>query len=273
MIIAQVTDTHIKADGKLAYQRVDTAAALRRCVAHLNALVPRPDAALLTGDLVDLGRPAEYAVLREILAELAMPYYVIPGNHDDRENLRAAFADHDYLPREGEFLHYVIEDYPVRLIGLDTTVPGAPHGELCAERLSWLDARLAEDRTRQTVLFMHHPPFLTGIAHMDAQNCRNGTALGALVERHCQIAFVLCGHVHRTIQRSWHGTAAAIGPSPAHAVALDLRADGPSAFVLEPPSCLLLFQAGDGGLVAHVSLLGRFDGPYPFYDSAGRLID
>ncbi len=121
MIIAQITDTHIKAEGKLAYRKVDSAKALGDCVDHVNRLEPRPDVVIMTGDLADVGRPSEYAVFRRIVDRLAMPYFVIPGNHDERGAFRQAFADHPYLPSDGDFLHYAIEDYPIRLIGLDTT--------------------------------------------------------------------------------------------------------------------------------------------------------
>ena len=92
-----------------------------------------------------------------------MPVYLIPGNHDEREALADAFSDHDYLPRDREFLHYVLEQYPVRLIGLDTLVPGKGSGLMCEERLTWLAARLEVAPARPTVVFMHHPPFVTGI--------------------------------------------------------------------------------------------------------------
>lgn len=273
MIIAQITDTHIKAGGRLAYRKVDSAAKLADCVAHLNAMNPRPDMALLTGDLVDFGKPEEYAVLREILAPLRMPMYAIPGNHDERAAFRAAFAADGYLPRDGDFCHYAIEDYPVRLIGLDTTVPGEPGGNLCPDRLAWLDARLAEAPERPTVLFMHHPPFLTGIANMDWQNCRNGDALGALVERHRQVFRVLCGHVHRPIHLHWHGVTASIAPSPSHSCAFDLNSDAPHDFVLEPPTCAVHYWRADTGLISHLTFIGDYGGRFPFYDAAGKLID
>ena len=273
MLIAQVTDTHIKADGRLAYRKVDSAAALARCVAHLNRLDPRPDAAIFTGDLVDMGRPEEYAVLGRLLEPLAMPFYLVPGNHDERNALRAAFPGHAYLRRDPEFLHYTIDEYPVRMVGLDTVVPGQPGGELCERRLAWLDACLAQAPARPTLIFMHHPPFHTGIEHMDVQNCRNGEGLAAVLARHRQVFRLVCGHVHRCVALQWHGITASIGPSPSHAVALDLRPGGPSAFVLEPPACELHWWREDNGLVSHVSPIGDFDGPHPFFDAAGRLID
>lgn len=274
LLIAQVTDTHIKAGGRLAYGgRVDTRAALAACVAHLDALDPAPDVVLVTGDLVDMGRADEYVALRSLLDRLRAPYYVVPGNHDERNALRAAFADHEYLPRDGEFLHYCIDKYPLRMIGLDSTVPGEPHGFMCERRLAWLESRLAEAPERPTLLFMHHPPFLTGLGHMDVQRCGNAEAFGALVECHPQIVRLLCGHVHRSIQVPWHGITASIGASHSHAVALDLRPDGPSRFVLEPPACQLHVWMPGAPIVSHLSFIGDYGGPHPFFDDAGRLID
>ena len=89
VLIAQITDTHIRPEGSLAYGRVDTSAFLARAVDHILHLDPRPDVVLGTSDLVDGGTPAEYARLRHLLSPLPMPIYLIPGNHDDREALRA----------------------------------------------------------------------------------------------------------------------------------------------------------------------------------------
>ena len=184
MLMAQITDTHIKPEGVLAYGRVDTAPYLARAVEHLVALKPRPDLVLATGDLVDSGRPDEYRRLHDLLAPLPMPVYLIPGNHDDRDALAAAFADHAYMPRGGGFIQYVVEGYPVRLIALDTLVAGEVGGLLCAERLGWLAARLAEAPDRPTVIFMHHPPFDTGIARMDAHGLANARKFADVVGRH-----------------------------------------------------------------------------------------
>ncbi len=242
MIIAQISDLHVREEGHLAYRRVDTALFLARCVEHLARL------------------------LRPVPA----PVYVIPGNHDDRAALVGALADHAYLPRAG-FLQYVVDDFPVRLIGLDTLVPGEGGGRLCEARLAWLAARLDEAPRRPAVIFMHHPPFPTGIEHMDRIGLRGAEAMADLVRRHPQVEAVLCGHLHRPIHVRWAGTVATTAPSPAHQVALDLRPDGPSAFVMEPPG-YLVHQWREGlGLVTHVAYVGEFGGPYPFYEG-GRLI-
>ena len=270
MIIAQISDMHIKPEGRLAYRRVDTTPFLVRAVQHLVMMEPRPDVVLATGDLVDAGLPEEYARLRALLAPLTMPVYLIPGNHDDRAALVAAFADHAYLPRDG-FLQYVVDAGPVRLVALDTLVPGKGGGLLCDVRLGWLGARLEEARARPTLLLMHHPPFRTGIAHMDRLGLDNADAFGALVACHPQIAAIVCGHLHRPIQVRFHGTIAMTTPSTAHQVALDLRPAAPSGFMMEPPACLLHVWQPDTGLVTHTSFIGDFDGPHPFYEH-GRLI-
>ncbi len=267
MLIAQITDTHIVPEGRLACGKVDTSEKLTACVEDLCRQVSPPDIVLFTGDLVDGGRPEEYARLRRIIAPLEWPVYAIPGNHDDRQALREAFHDHDYLPSDGEFLHYVIEDYPVRLIALDSTIPGEPGGNMCAERLAWLEARLAEERDRPTVLFMHHPPFLTGLKNMDGMNCKGGDALGAVIERHPQVIRLLCGHVHRAIQLHWHGITASIAPSPSHAVTYDLRDEPAHAFIMEPPAYQVHYWRPDTGLISHLNFVGDYAGPYPFSGS------
>jgi len=273
MLIAQITDLHVKAPGRLAYRHVDTAAMLSRAVETLAALDPAPDVVLATGDLVDLGTAEEYAHLRALLAPLRAPVLPIPGNHDDRTALAAAFADSPWLPRGGGFLQYAVEDWPVRLIGLDTVIPGLGAGRLCGERLAWLDARLAEATRRPTVLFMHHPPFRTGIAHMDAIGLDGASGLADVVRRHPQAERVLCGHVHRPVQARFAGTIASIAPSVAHQVALDLGPAGPGALVMEPPGLQLHLWAEGEGIVSHTLPIGDFGGRRPFFDEEGRLID
>ena len=263
MLIAQISDMHVTAEGTLLYKRIDTAGYLERAVAHILGLETRPDVVIASGDLVDGGKPEEYARLRRLLAPLPMPVHLIPGNHDAREPLRAAFTDHAYLPKEG-FLHYAVEHSPLRLIGLDTLVPGKPYGELCAERMGWLSARLDERRDVPTLLFLHHPPFDCGIDAFDRSRLNGGdTALADLVQRHGNVERVACGHVHRPIQRRWAGSVASIAPSTAHQATLDLQAGAPLSMMMEPPGIALHYWTG-GGLVTHVSYIGSFDGPKPF---------
>jgi Icc protein len=264
MLIAQITDLHILPEGRLAFGHVDTAACLARAVARLRALDPRPDVAVATGDLVDTGSAAEYAHLSRLLAPLDLPLYLLPGNHDSREALAAAFPDHAYLPRNGGFLQYCVEDWPLRLIALDTIIPGEPGGRLCEQRLAWLAARLAEQPDRPTLIMMHHPPFATGIGHMDVMALEAPEGLAEIVQRHGKVARVICGHDHRSIQSAFAGTIASVAPSTAHQVMLDLTLDGAARYILEPPGFHLHLWRPESGLVTHTAFTEEFPGPYPF---------
>lgn len=267
MLIAQISDMHLKGEGELLYGRIDTTAFLERAVAHMNALDPRPDIVLATGDLVDNGGPEQYANLKRVLAPLKMPVFMIPGNHDAREAMRQAFPEHGYLPADG-FLQYTVEGLPVRLIALDTLVPGKGHGELCDVRLKWLEARLAES-DRPTLIFMHHPPFDCGIAYLDGARLNKGEQrLSELVRKHGNVERIVCGHVHRPIHVRWAGTIASTAPSTAHQATLDLRPIDTLTMTMEPPGIALhLWREGPdggGGLVTHQSYVGNYDGPRPF---------
>lgn len=255
MLIAQISDLHLRAGGALTFERFDTADALTRAIDHINGLDPLPDVTLATGDLTDDGRPEEYAALRAALDRLRMPAYVIPGNHDDRANLRQAFADRGYLPAEGEFLHYTVETWPLRLIGLDTVIPGEVGGGLCPNRLAWLAARLGEQPVRPTLIFMHHPPFPTGIRYMDAPPLEGAAALEALIRRHPQVRQIVCGHIHRTVTVNWAGTVAAVGPSPVFQMNLTLAAGGRFKPVAEVCAVALYLWENGIGPIAHTSIV------------------
>ena len=182
MIVGQITDFHITTPDQDVDRRYRTAEHLKAAVAHVNALPVRPDVVVATGDLVHHGSVPEYERLRGLLEPLAMPVYLIPGNHDDRANLRAVFSDHPYLPRQGSFLHYLVEEYPLRLLALDTVVPGEMGGALCEARLAWIEARLSASTARPTFVFMHHPPFRTGVGWTDGEGA-SGLGGAAAVRR------------------------------------------------------------------------------------------
>ncbi|OJA71925.1 phosphodiesterase [Burkholderia ubonensis] len=274
MLLAQISDLHIKRPGQLAYQRVDTAAALARCIARLNELEPRPDAVLVTGDLVDFGRDDEYRHLRDLLAPLEIPYYLMVGNHDDRAALRRAFADRPEW-QDGEFVQYALDVGAVRVLALDSQVPGASAGDLCDARLAWLAAQLDAARDRPVIVALHHPPFASGIGHMDALRLAPAAAakLDALLRGHPNVERVLCGHVHRTMFARFGGTIASAVPAPAHQVAFDLRDHAPSAFRLEPPAFAVHRHTPDAGVITHHVYVDEGDGPYPFYEPTGELVD
>ena len=274
-LLLQLSDPHIREPGRLAYGRIDTAPYLAQAVASIGRLPQAPDAVVITGDLTDFGRAAEYAHLRTLLAPLPMPVYLLPGNHDSREQLLASFPDHPYLASGGldGFIQYSVPVGSLQLIALDTVVPGASEGGLCPARLQWLEAELSRHPARPVVIALHHPPFRTLIGHMDAIGLLEGAnALEDIVARHPQVERLICGHLHRTIQVRFGGSIAATAPSPAHQVCLDVAPDAASAWVLEPPGFALHALPEGGRLVSHTAASGQYPGPYPFHEG-GQLID
>lgn len=265
MLIAHLTDLHVRPRGRPAYRVSETNMMTARAIDAVRALTPKPDCVIVSGDLTDCGLAEEYELLRELLAALPMPVYLIPGNHDRREQLRTTLTDFPGVSSHPTYVQYAIEDHPVRLIALDTVVPGASRGELDAERLSWLDETLAAQPAKPTIIFMHHPPFICGIRHMDDIRLLEGAeAMAAIVARHGQVERVLCGHHHRVITKRWAGTIASTGPSVSHQVTLDLRPEDPGSMVFEPPAYQLHLWGADTGLVTHMAYVERFPGPFPF---------
>lgn len=256
MIIAQITDAHMTLPGVLLFGDYDPAAALRRTLAALAAQSPRPDLVLFTGDVTENGLPGQYAAAREILDGFELPLAVIPGNHDRREAFAAAFADARAIVGAGPFLHLALEDWPLRLIGLDTLAgPGESRGLLCEARLDWIAARLAEDPRRDTVIFMHHPPFATGIGFMDSIACENGDQLAEIVAAHGRVLRVVCGHVHRPVHVGFGGTVASICPGIAYQVPLRFARTAPVEMLFQEPAFQLHVWTPGTGLVTHTDYL------------------
>ncbi|OIQ70275.1 3',5'-cyclic adenosine monophosphate phosphodiesterase CpdA [mine drainage metagenome] len=271
-LLVQLPDLHIREPGRLAYGRLDTAPYLSLAVDTILRQAQRPDAVVVTGDLTDFGRAGEYAHLRSLLAPLTMPLYLMPGNHDDREQLRRSFPEHAYLGSNG-FVQYSVAVGNLQLIALDTVVPAASHGSLCDQRLQWLSDTLDQHRDRPVLIAMHHPPFPTLIGHMDQIGLLQGAVeLEKLVAMHPNVERVVCGHLHRSIQVRFGGTLAMTVPSPAHQVCLDLDPNAPSAWALEPPGFALHALSDTRQLSSHNVASGHFDGPHPFH-AGGQLID
>ncbi len=264
MLIAQLSDPHVRPEAMLYQGVVDSNAMFAAAVAQVNALDPRPDLVLLTGDLVDKGTPREYANLRRLMAPLISPSLVIPGNHDEPEAFREAFADHPYLPDSGSMSYVAGEHGAVRIVAFDVTLPGLHHGMVSEEGARWLDAALAEEPTRPTLLMMHQPPFASGVPYLDAYLCRDGGRLAEIVSRHPQVERIVCGHVHRFMQIRFGGTMLCTAPSTTTAIALQLRPDAEPASHVEPPAFLLHHWRPGIGLVTHFLPIGTFPGPYCF---------
>jgi Icc protein len=255
-VIAQLTDPHIVAAGERLGDQIDTAGHLRDAVEHVNGLDLQPDLVVLTGDLTDAGCRAEYDNLASLLAPLRAPVVLLPGNHDVPETLAEVFPAEREWPR-------ALDVGPLRLLLLDDSVPGSPNGRVGPEQLAWLDRTLGES-SAPTIVAVHHPPYATGITHMDEMGLDDGDALGDVIERHRHVVRVITGHLHRNITTLWRGTVVTTSQSTAHQVALDLG-DGPARWRREPPAAQLhVWLPDEGLLVTHMSPIGDFGPPEPF---------
>jgi 3',5'-cyclic-AMP phosphodiesterase len=274
LLIAQISDLHIKPPGELCSGRVDTAAALKRCVDEVNRFLPRPDLVVISGDLVDTACKQSYDHLLRLLAPLQIAFAAIPGNHDDRDMLRVALPERRYASAAGALNSMrTIDELDVILI--DSVIPGAAHGEIDADTVEWLDATLGASPARPALLFLHHPPFVTGIRNMDVDNLRNAAVLAGIVRRHRRARLIAAGHVHRAAVTMFAGRPATICPAPNLAVALDLAERLPPSFTIEPPAFHLhaWFAAdGFGDVVTHQVPIGEFDGPHSFFGPNGEYL-
>lgn len=228
MLIAHVSDFHIFADApETSLVRADVADAARKVVADIAAFNPGIDAVMFTGDLTDGGSADDYALLVDILSPIKVPVFVVPGNHDKRAGLRAAFAD--ALPfRPGPFLNYDAEFAGIRILALDTLVDGKVEGALDPTQLAWLAGKLEKPSAALTLILMHHPAFPSGIPTLDAMSLREGReAFGSLIASHRGPLRILSGHIHRPFQTLWNGAFCAVSGSPAFQHRLDLDPEAP----------------------------------------------
>lgn len=253
MLIAQITDIHLGFEpnnpAEFNRKRLD------RTLRALCAMTPQPDLLLATGDLSDSGDDeVSYRRLKSALAACPFPVWFCMGNHDDR----AAFLKYfPHVPSADGFIQYAIEEFPVRILMLDTLEEGRHGGGYCETRGAWLEARLAEQPERPTILVLHHPPIETGLSWMtenpEAEWVRR---LRSIVEGHPNIVAMLTGHLHRAITTQWAGTTLAVCPSTAPQVALDLaeidpdKPDGRPMIVADPPGYALHYWNGEG-LISH----------------------
>jgi 3',5'-cyclic AMP phosphodiesterase CpdA len=264
--ILQLSDTHIVSAGERAYGVVDTATALADGVAAIKQIAPQLgtiDAIVVTGDLTDFGKPDEYARFLDLTRNLPAPVFAVPGNHDRREPMRAAFSSRTWMPSDGPIQWLLaLDDFAI--IGLDTLVEGQGSGALCTQGLTFLKAALDGLSPKPVMIAVHHPPFLTGIPTMDAQGFDNRDALLSMLGDYDGEVQIICGHVHRMVVSRLGAIPAVIAPGTSHAVKMEFRAEEPNSLMLEPPGMLLHRWIGSG-FQSHLVHLGDFEGPYPFY--------
>ncbi len=265
MLICQLTDLHVRPFGVACSRVSETNMMTERALRAVAAFRPAPDVVIVTGDLTECGRDDEYDMIVDMLRRnLKMPVYAVPGNHDRREGFRRKLGMLPGVTVDPHFVQYTIEDYPVRVVMLDSVVPGAGHGLLCDERLRFLDATLSAQPHKPTMVALHHPPFVCGIGHMDNINLHNAERFAEVIARHRQVERVVCGHHHRPVVARVAHAIATIAPSVSHQVEMTLDPNDPGAMVLEPPAFQLHRWTPADGIVTHTVLVEKFPGPFPF---------
>ena len=246
--LIQLSDPHVGAN----WGPAGAARRLAAAVDAIRAAGPAPDAVLVTGDIADHAADDEYAPARESLARLEAPVHVLAGNHDRRGPLRRHFG----VPGAGDDpIRYTSDLGPLRLLALDSTIPGEDAGALGAEQLDWLDAELAAAPGRPAVVALHHAPVVTGRPEWDAFGLAAGdaAALGDVLARHAQVRRVLAGHLHRVMVGERGGRAVLVAPSTHVQATLD--AGGAVEFSADEPTGYVLHTLADGDLVSHVEAL------------------
>lgn len=224
MIIAQISDIHAAAAN-------DNLSRLDRALAWLDTLAP--DALVLSGDLIDNDEIEGYPAIAARLARRPYPAYVLPGNADNRAAMRAAIPAPYWTDGGRGALHFRVDIHGLRVIGLDTTVPGSAAGQVEAH-LPWLQDALSTAGPAASIVFLHHPVFPIGIATLDRTLCGGAQALG---------------HAHRPAAGTLAGIPAFLCGSicPANPLWLGQATVPPAA---DPPA-LMIHRFVNGALASH----------------------
>jgi 3',5'-cyclic AMP phosphodiesterase CpdA len=241
-VIAHLSDPHL--DNSVAHtSRFESALRLLDSLAQVDALI-------VTGDLTDHGHTSEYGAFFDVLPS-EVPTLVVPGNHDNRENLRP------FLERAvaGGRLNTVLELTSGSVIGLDSLVAGQDHGELTTETLTF--ARHAISSARGwVVLAMHHPAVPVGHPVMDLHGLTNRSDLSALIGGSDKVAACFVGHVHTALATSFAGRPLIGAPGIASTMRLGGQSD-PIADANAMPG-LVIHTVGDDG---HLSSIFHYLSP------------
>ncbi|AUH02141.1 phosphodiesterase [Prodigiosinella confusarubida] len=272
MLLAHISDTHFRSQGQKLYGFIDINAGNADVVSQLNALTERPDAVVISGDIVNCGHPAEYQVARQILGYLRYPLYIIPGNHDDKTYFLEYL--HPLCPQLGndpENMRYAIDDYPMRLLFIDSSRTGTSKGWLTEETLAWLETQLSTSGDKPTAVFMHHPPIALGSAQMDPIACENGYRLLELVERFPSLVRIFCGHNHCLIMTQYRQAIIATLPGTVHQVPY-FHEDKRPYYNMSPPACLM-HRLVDNHLVSYLHSLAHYAGPWLYDETISYPVD
>ncbi len=239
-VIAHISDTHLLAGDRPLYGAVATGHNLVEAMARLEHSGARPEAIVFTGDLADLGEPGAYRRLRAIVepaaARMGARIVWVMGNHDERLQFQTELFDEagqDPAPTQDR----VYDINGLRIVALDSTVPGYHHGDLTRDQLDWLADELSTPAPQGTLLAMHHPPIPTPLDLMALLELRGQEGLAEVV-RGSDVRGILAGHLHYTTHSLFAGIPVSVAAATCYT--MDLAApvhtlsgvDGSQAFNL-----------------------------------------
>jgi len=238
LTIVQASDLHICKDGKFAYEVSDTLKGLKNFIRHINKFTFPIDLLVISGDLSDDGTISSYEIIKENLSKLKIPYYIIPGNHDNKKNMASVFSEHKYLNNYiDQRIFHSFNINNIKIILLDSVSPGVPYGSLTCGILKALEVEL--DSNINSLVFLHQPPFPSGIGFMDNQIYLNREKLLDILSKAGNLLLVGCGHIHRAMFSRKAGVNFSLAPSIAMQLDLNLSDTAPGDFVLETPGYLI----------------------------------
>ncbi|WP_241977281.1 phosphodiesterase [Cryobacterium sp. Sr8] len=224
--LLHLSDTHLLAGGNRLYGSVDSAAHLARLFDDVEASGGRPEAIVVTGDLADKGEPDAYDRLRRIVEpaaeRLASQVIWVMGNHDDRASFRANLLDE--LPTTNP-INRVHNVNGLRVITLDTSVPGHHHGEISPESLSWLATKLRMPAPDGTILAMHHPPVPSMLDLAATVELRDQSALARVV-RGSDVRSIIAGHLHYSSTATFAGIPVSVASATCYTQDLNVPVGG-----------------------------------------------
>jgi Icc protein len=245
--ILQLSDLHPFAAPDERLFGIPTRELLTEVLAHVQASGLRPDHVVVTGDHTHDELPETYAAVRELLEPFLDRLWLLPGNHDDRAVLQAAFDDRIPVDGAGR-ITFSFRAGDWLCLGLDTHVPGAVSGRIGADQVGWIREQLDQHRPRAAVLFMHHPPVELGLAWLDRIGLEDARLLQDLLAEEPRIRLVCCGHVHH--ESSTRLGAAEIVTVPSTGLQFSPVSDV-AEFVTAPPGYRLI-ELGDDGYSTRV---------------------
>ncbi len=272
LTIAQASDLHICKDGAYAYEVADTARSLKNFLRHIKKLPFSIDVLCVTGDLSDDGSISSYSIVKESLDTLPFPYYVIPGNHDNKKNMEKVFTNLPWLQDYyGDRMVYSFSIDGKKIIFLDSIEPGEASGSITSGALEKVSKELSTGD--DTLVFLHQPPFPTGIGFMDKQSYKNREEFLSLMDKFPNVMLVGCGHIHRAIFSRKGKTNFTVAPSIAMQLDLNLNDNAPGDFVFETPGYLIhrigLTKSSFPEIATHVVQITdreEMETTYPFDD-------